>query len=503
MQPTALINRQGQSVPFDRNRIARAINRAQQAAGADDPLLADELANVVVEHLERIGEVPQPDIERVQDAVLYVLRESGNYDVALAYARYRDARERSRRERAVLEPRAEARPNLQVIGRDGRSRAWSRDLLERTLREHYAVSSKLATDVRVDIERVLAESDITELDSNLLLSLIESSLMHHGLHSEVQRRGSLRLDRGVLADLLENGSDGNTVMSRCGGIALENYTMLNLMPDEVRRLYMSGRLWVDGMGDPLRGSHFTAALDGQPNPWHIVTQAFAQVTSLKRDWQRVSLILPPIILGTLEQGALAKEHDEQQADAPADRDHERNRRQHQDLIESLEHLALEASVYLYCDGRTPLLDKWPFHSKRISLATYAQDFLILRQLQELELEHLSGPTLMKGGYRRRVAVALAINAQGLDEQYSQLDHLAMGLVAAARMRLNQLNRPALVGADVRYAIYGLPPGSSSCEYLERQVTQEGLRCGFALSRTSSLPAEACEHLSRLFGAHAP
>ena len=105
---------------------------------------------------------------------------------------------------------------------------------------------------------------------------------------------------------------------------------------------------------------------------------------------------------------------------------------------------------------------------------------------------------MKGGYRRRVGVALALNAQGLDEQFSQLDHIAMGLVAAARARLEQLTRTNLAGADVRYAIYGLPPGSKSSEYLERQITQEGLRCGFALSRTSSLPAAACEHLSRLF-----
>ena len=101
MRPTDLINRHGDLVPFDRNRIAEAINRAQQASGDDDPVLADELANVVLDHLERVGESNSPDIERVQDAVLYVLRESGNYDVAMAYARYRDARERSRRERLL------------------------------------------------------------------------------------------------------------------------------------------------------------------------------------------------------------------------------------------------------------------------------------------------------------------------------------------------------------------------------------------------------------------
>ena len=94
---------------------------------------------------------------------------------------------------------------------------------------------------------------------------------------------------------------------------------------------------------------------------------------------------------------------------------------------------------------------------------------------------------------------LALNAQGLEEHYSQVDHLAMALVAAARVRQRQLgNDPELAGADIRYAIYGLAPASSSNEYLERQMVQEGLRNGVALARTSRLTAEACEHLARLF-----
>jgi transcriptional regulator NrdR family protein len=474
MPPSAIIKRNGETVPFDRHRIAAAINRAQRAVGADDATLADELATVVVDHLDRIVEDGSPDIETVQDAVLYVLQESGNYDVALAYARYRDARERSRRERA-LEEGESPRPNLHVLRRDGRRRPWQAETLERMLRSQFDLPTKVAGDVRLEVEKVLSQSDLTELDAHLLLSLIDASLVKHGLADVARDRAALRIDRDFVRDILGDEDEGELAVSACGREVLHNLSLNETLPIEVRRLYMQGRLWVDGLDDCLRGSHFTAALDGCTNPWEILTRAYALAVEARRDWRRVSVILPPSILGTLERDEGAE------------------------LIESIERLGMLADVNLYCDGRTPLLEQWPFQGKTVSLATYAQDFLILRRLQELGLHHLSGPTLMQGGYRRRVAVSLALNAQGLDDHFSQLDHLAMGLVAAARVRLEQLARPALAGANVRYAIYGLPPGSSSTEYLERQVVQEGLRCGIALARTSSLPEEACVHLGRLFG----
>jgi transcriptional regulator NrdR family protein len=491
MRPTDLINRHGDLVPFDRNRIAEAINRAQQASGDDDPVLADELANVVLDHLERVGESNSPDIERVQDAVLYVLRESGNYDVAMAYARYRDARERSRRERLLGQAeKASEQINLHIMSRDGRSRPWSASLLERNVQRDFEISAKAAQDVRQDVEQHLLRSEANEIDSHVLLSLIETSLIRHGLTQNALDHSALRVNRDFVERLCDNAKNGRHMLYELGHKVLYSHSLLRVLPNEARRLYMNGRLWVDGLSDPLRGSQFTTAIDGQSQVWQVISQAFATATQQLKDWNKVTLILPPIVLGSLEQELdKAKAMSEEQRE----REHRSN-----SLVEALENLADIAQVFLYCDGRTPLLDAWPFRHKSISLATYAQDFLILRRLQELELEHLSGPTLMKGGYRRRVGVALALNAQGLDEQFSQLDHIAMGLVAAARARLEQLTRTNLVGADVRYAIYGLPPGSKSSEYLERQITQEGLRCGFALSRTSSLPAAACEHLSRLF-----
>jgi transcriptional regulator NrdR family protein len=473
VEPSTIVKRDGAVVPFDRVKVVQAILRALDAVGRADEMLAEELGQVVVEHLVRTADTVSPGIEEVQDAVIYVLQESGEYDVALAYTRYRDSRERQRRQRRIVGTET-SQINLMVLGRDGRRRAWSRDLIETHLQTQLELTNKAALDVCLAVEGFLADSVVTEISTVVLLSLIDAALVRCGFTEAAEKLAPLRLDRRHMRQSLSTASCGRDAVREVGRHAFTQLSLVDGFPSEVLRLYCKGRLWVDGLDDPLRGSEFTAALDGSSNPWQTLATAFTLATDAGRHWRGVNLIIPPMILGHLERGAMA-------------------------LVEPMEQLAQIANCYLYCDGRTPLLDEWPFRSKQISIATYAEDFLLLRRLQELGLGHMSGPHLMQGGYRRRVAVKLAINAQGLDEQYSQMDALAMALVSAARIRQRSLvDNPALAGADIRYAIFGLPPGAPSNEYLERQVVQEGLRCGIALSRSTNLPEDACAHLGRLF-----
>ena len=471
MKPNAVIKRDGQEVPFDQARIANAIARAQHAVGIDDAALAAELARVVVEHLERACDQPSLGIEDVQDAVVHVLQESGNYEVAIAYARYRDARERFRRTRRVL---GEGQPalNLSVVDPDGRRRPWAREWLEQLLVERYALDAKGAADAIIQVEGLLADSSMTELSAPLLLSLVDAALVRCGMHSLAGERAPLRLDRTRARALLESAPDGQQAVVGCGRGMFEQLSLAEYYPSQVVSLYCRGRLWVDGLDDPRRGSGFTATVAGTSNPWQVLTQAFSLAAEAKRHWRRLSLVLPPSILGHLERGGTT-------------------------LVQPIAALANLAFIYLYCDGRTPLLARWPFGG-RVSIATYNDDFLLLRQLQEMHLPLLSGPHLMQGGYCGRVAVESALNAQGLEGEYSQMDALAMGLVAAVRVRLGQLAHSLIfAGGDLRFAIFGLPPNSASNEYLERQVVQEGLRAGLTLSRSSNLNEEACAHLGRL------
>ena len=176
MKPTTVVKRDGQLVPFDVVRIAHAVTRAQQAVGIEDVAQAEELARVVVEYLERACDQASLGIEDVQNAVVHVLQESGNYEAAIAYARYRDARERFRRTRRVLGEQTAA-PHLFVVDPDGRRRPWERLWLQELLVTRYAINVKAADDAILQVEANLADSSLTQISTPLLLSLIDAALV--------------------------------------------------------------------------------------------------------------------------------------------------------------------------------------------------------------------------------------------------------------------------------------------------------------------------------------
>lgn len=472
MTPTTVVKRDGIEVPFERNCIASAIAGAQHAVGLDDPDLARELARVVEEQLSRSCDQPRLGIEEIQDAVVHVLQESGHYETAIAYARYRDARERFRRSRRLTGEVGVA-PNLTIVDLDGRRRPWRRDWLTELLVARFGLDAKSAADALLQVESFLIDSPATELPAPLLMSLVDAALVQCGKHTVAAERAPLRLDRQDLRQALATASDGVQALITAGRAALGQLSAAEALPPQVALFHERGRLWIDGLDDPRRGSRFTATIDGHSNPWMVLTNAYQLAAEARACWRRCDIVLPASILGHLERGAAM-------------------------LIGPIRALAELATVYLYCDGRTPLLADWPFAGVRVSIATYNDDFLLLRDLQERRLPLLSGPHLMQGGYRHRVAVDVALNAQGLEGEYSQMDALAMAAATAVRVRLGQLGADAcFTGAELRFAIFGLPPNTASNEYLERQVVQEGLRLGLTVQRSSHLADEACAHLARL------
>jgi hypothetical protein len=474
MKLQGIVKRDGRVDPFVPERISAAVHKALCAVGEDDADLANELGQVVAEHLERTADRPQVDLEEVQDAVVHVLQESGQYKAAIAYARYRDERERQRRSDRLSGVTAAA-PNLLVLDNDGRYRRWDRTWLLPMLAEHYRLDERTADKVIPEVEALLAGTTVDELGLPVLCGLIDTALVRLGMHAVAAQRTGVRVDRPLIDGLAASGRPGGQLLGDAGRAVLRQWSLSGQYPVQVRRLNASGRLWFDGLDDPWRGSQFTAVLDGPSNPWQILTTALALAQDARRSWRRVRLVLPPNLLGHLERGA-------------------------RQFLAPVAALSEQAQVYLACDGRTPLLADWPFPAGQsrfpVSIAVAHDDFLVMRRLQELDLPLLSGPHLFEPGWRSRVAVELALNAQGLDNEFSALDGLAMGLVAAAQVRLQQLGAAA-DGAELRFALYGLPAHAASAEYLERQVTQEGLRAGITLRRSANLSEEACTHLGRL------
>ncbi|MCB0744289.1 MAG: response regulator SirA, partial [Ignavibacteriae bacterium] len=98
-----VIKRSGAIVPFTKIRIMNAIYRAAVSVGGRDKARAEQLADKVVELLEKtFPESHTPNIEEIQDAVEKVLIENGHAKVAKEYIIYRDEQNKKRRDEAKL-----------------------------------------------------------------------------------------------------------------------------------------------------------------------------------------------------------------------------------------------------------------------------------------------------------------------------------------------------------------------------------------------------------------
>lgn len=100
--PTHVIKREGEAVPFDADKIKRAIERAGVASGefdATEAFLLTAQALKVLKH--RFGDA-EPDIEQIQDVVEQVLISANHLATARAYIVYREQRARLREDKKTV-----------------------------------------------------------------------------------------------------------------------------------------------------------------------------------------------------------------------------------------------------------------------------------------------------------------------------------------------------------------------------------------------------------------
>ncbi len=99
-----IIKRNGEVVPFDRDKITVAIYKAAAAIGGHDRDLSERLSGQVVEALEATyTEDASPTVEEIQDVVERVLIKNGHARTAKSYILYRSGRARMRAQRSSEE----------------------------------------------------------------------------------------------------------------------------------------------------------------------------------------------------------------------------------------------------------------------------------------------------------------------------------------------------------------------------------------------------------------
>lgn len=206
-QPIAeIIKRDGRRVPFDQQKIARAIGKAGELVDFGDADEAAGLAAGVSLYLSKSLNENAVTAQQVQDAVERVLMEMGRGRVALAYARYRDRRARIRDLRAgnvrsILSELREAErhgppsdtagSSVSVRTSDERLAAWDRERIVKALIRETRMAGGMARLIALEVEKQIESANVTTLTTTLVRELVDAKLVEHGLES--YRRKHMRL----------------------------------------------------------------------------------------------------------------------------------------------------------------------------------------------------------------------------------------------------------------------------------------------------------------------
>ena len=97
-----IIKRDRTYVPFQKEKIARAIFKAANAVGGDDYARSEQLADQVTAIAEKRYPDGIAEVEGIQDIVEKVLIEAGHAKTAKAYILYREKRRSARESNALI-----------------------------------------------------------------------------------------------------------------------------------------------------------------------------------------------------------------------------------------------------------------------------------------------------------------------------------------------------------------------------------------------------------------
>ncbi len=279
-----IVKRDGRREPFDKSKIARAIDQAAQAVGIADSDIAGGVSSAVAIYLSKRLNGQPPTADQVGDAVERVLIQMAHAEIALAYARYRDRRARIRRlrrgdMRALLSELDEARheresatvmdPSLRVRTSQDSLVEWDRNRIVEALRRETGLSDSLALLIAVEVEQQIQNAGFSALTTPLVRELVGAKLIEHGLIEENELRRRLgvplydasRIIRGATPETV--GRDPAATDRVLARAVKKEFALTEVFSHQVTQAHLSGELHLHALEfvDRLHsGDHVLACL---------------------------------------------------------------------------------------------------------------------------------------------------------------------------------------------------------------------------------------------------
>ena len=184
--------RDGKIEEFRKEKITQAIFKAARSVGGEDLMLADKLADQVIQYLFQEKGKHIPKVEEIQDAVEKILIENGHAKTAKAFILYRDQRARLRKKRALEKKDLEATEYaLFVRTSDDTILAWDRERIVRALIRETNLAPSLAEKIGAEVEDIILNSNVKFITTNLIREVVNTKLVEHGLEEQRKRHARL------------------------------------------------------------------------------------------------------------------------------------------------------------------------------------------------------------------------------------------------------------------------------------------------------------------------
>ncbi len=189
-----VIKRDGTIVPFDKEKITRAIYQAARAVGGEDRETAEHLTDEVLLYLYTKKGAKIPEVEEIQDAVEKILIENGHARTAKAFILYRKQREILRKKK-LLKKKPEEREAtdyaLFVRTSDDDFVAWDRQRIIQALENETGLERDLAEKISEETEETILNSNVQLVSSSLIREIVNVKLIEHGLENSRLRHTRL------------------------------------------------------------------------------------------------------------------------------------------------------------------------------------------------------------------------------------------------------------------------------------------------------------------------
>ena len=274
--------RNGTLVPFEPEKISRAIDKAAEAVSRregnrEDPGRIREITAQVIKYLDEpsseyyvyADEKGQriPEIEDVQDLVEIVLAESGYSAVVAAYKRYRKMREIAR---GSIRVRHDGSGKVDVTDAslllvesitNEMVHPWDRSKIVLQLMRETGLSSETANAVAKAVENRIITGEFSTINTALIRELVNNELYDRGFQKQLKDLSIYAVPREYVDTLMfAKSTENSNIVSNnpeavnlsIAELVLKQWALETVYSAQVKRAHDTGAIHVHDLGYPHR-----------------------------------------------------------------------------------------------------------------------------------------------------------------------------------------------------------------------------------------------------------